>query len=335
MQDTVETLSRLLPKEEIQEILTSGLIPANETPLWEHWAEFVEWYLDKGRSYETVRRLRDAARFIVRNTPLKTVESCNNHIELEKALRQVKKDRGVQHITLNTYLKSLRTYFYWLRDYEYISETNLGKIKLWKEKINEQYTYNHDQVKKIRERTHYRKQTTFLRYRNDLFVELMALTGARPVELLNIRTSDINEEEEGLVLRIQGAKQKGYVRPYILSDSVRDAFLTYTNYLEKIGRKDKYLFVSSSKKARWTYKGMCCLFRALSKELGFRVTAYAFRHYVPTVLDEEKMELRSIATYMGHTRISTTLRYIQRKPGQTQEASHVMERILSRNLPRA
>ncbi len=334
MQAHVQTLSRLLPEEEIQELLASGSIPANETPLWEHWPEFAEWYLDKGRSEETVRRVRDSARFFIRNTPLKTIESCNDHIVLEKALRQVKKDRGVQHITLNTYLKSLRTYFYWLADYKYIHENNLEKIKLWKEKINEQYTYSHDQVERIKVHTHYRKQTTMQRYRNDLFIGLIALIGARPVELLHIKISDIKEEKGQLVLRLQGAKQKGYVRPYLLENDIKDSFLAYINYLEKIGRKEEYLFVSSSKKGRWTDKGMRCLFRDLSKELGFRVTAYAFRHYVPTVLDEEGMDLREIATYMGHTRISTTLRYIQRNPSQTQAASHIMERVLSRNLSR-
>lgn len=329
MQAHVQTLSRLLPEEEIQNLLSSNSIPANETPLWKYWAEFVEWYLGKGRSKETVRRVRDSVRFFVRNTHIKTIETANDHITLEKALDVVKKERHVSHVTLNTYAKSLGTYFAWLKYYRYISENEVRQVTTWKGETNEQEIYSEEQVQLIKAQIHNRVQNKPLeRYRNTVVVDFFAHFGIRPVELLHIKVSDVELVKGKYRVMIRGAKQKGRIRYYEMPNYIKDSFEIYLEHLKKIGRANEFLFISSSNNTRWTDKGMRGLFRNISKELGFTVTAYAFRRFVATKQYEIGVPLEKISKYLGHNRVKTTEHYIGRSVQLTQAGNEAMEQIL-------
>ncbi|MBT6069322.1 site-specific integrase [Candidatus Peregrinibacteria bacterium] len=302
------------------------------TPLLEHFEEFKEKYLRSGKSEVTVRSVKDALKFIVRNTVIKTIEDCNDSILLEDTLYEMKDERNWSGVTLNSYLKNLNTYFIWLKKRKYIKENDLGSIQRCTEEQKEQYTLSEEQVMKVIAQVHMRQQTRLQRYRNVFFIDLLRFTGARPCELLNVEMQHIIKAKDGTYkIIIKGRKQKGRPRYYPCPSWLRDSFETYRDHRAKLRENENFLFISSSKTSKWTEKGMRGLFRRLSEELGFRVTAYGFRRFVATYLNKQGLSLKEIGRHLGHTRESTTRTYIERSCCLTDATSRAMDEFMKNN----
>ena len=321
-----QTLYNLFPEEEFLEY-TSEAQKKEGTPLWEYWKEFVTKYLRTGKSQNTVKNVRDTLRFIIRNIKLLTFEELNNTDLFEEAYYKVTQERKISNVTYNTYLKNLNTYTMWLKKKKLISENNIPNVDKHTEEINEQYTLTKDRVKEIVAHVHERRQTRLQRLRNVFFIDLIRFTGARPCELLNLECISIREEKGTYILVIQGRKQKGRLRYYRFPSWLRDSYDAYMDYRATIRPDETFVFISSSKQGRWTEKGMRGLFRKLSEELGYKVTAYAFRRFVATYLNEQGKDLKHIQNYLGHSRVTTTQRYIERSCSLTDICANTMGNI--------
>lgn len=315
-------LEVLLPQEEIEKF--SKTIPEKERPIWKYWPEFVEKYLRTGKSQVTVKNVRDGLRFAIRQLKLLTIEQLNTPRLVEDALFDYKNKHKIKNNTYNTYRKNFNTYFIWLEKMEYIQINKIGKIEKCKGEQDEHLTLNHGQVKAVLAHVYDRKQTRLQRLRNIFFIDLLRFTGARPVELLELNVKDITKYGDGYRLTLRGKKQKGRDRCYQLAPFLRDSFEAYMNYRADIRPNEEHLFVSSSRNTGWTYIGIRRFFGALSRELGFRITAYAFRRYVATRLYQEGVMLDKIGNYLGHTRITTTQRYIERTCALTNDCAEIM-----------
>lgn len=66
----------------------------------------------------------------------------------------------------------------------------------------------------------------------------------------------------------------------------------------------------------------------VSEKTGFRVTAYMFRRLVATEMFARKITLQNIQHHMGHTRASTTLRYVQASHDMNREGMAAMACLL-------
>lgn len=66
----------------------------------------------------------------------------------------------------------------------------------------------------------------------------------------------------------------------------------------------------------------------MSEKLGFRVTAYMFRRLVATEMFARKVALQDIQHHMGHTRSSTTLRYVQASHEMNREGVAIMASLM-------
>lgn len=312
----------LFSQEQIESLQL--LVPTSETPLWQHWDAFQERYLESGRSTTTVRNVRDALKFAVVRLGFVTLEQVNNSVALEDALFAYRKSRGIAGVTYNSYLKNLNTYFMWLAQHKRIAINNLTNVTRCKEEINEQETLSEEQVGQIIGHIYSRRQTKLQRLRNAFFIHLLRFTGARPCELLSLRYQDIKCVGGRYKLTISGKKQKGRMRYYFFDSALSDLFCTYVDYRNGLRSGEHMLLISSSKVGGWTEKGMRGLFRRLSEELGFRVTAYGFRRYVATRLNAKGVGMMDIQNYMGHTRATTTQRYIERSGLLTAKGSEAM-----------
>ncbi|MBI5753669.1 site-specific integrase [Candidatus Peregrinibacteria bacterium] len=173
-------------------------------------------------------------------------------------------------------------------------------------------------------RVHDRRQTRLQRLRNIFFIDLLRFTGARPCELLDIQMKDIALEGNTYKLVIRGKKQKGRNRYYHLPSHLRDSYESYVHHRSLSRQNETALFISTSKQGNWTQKGMRGLFRALSKELGFKVIAYGFRRYVATTLNTRGLSMKDIGHFLGHSRASTTERYIERSCALTDMGTNIM-----------
>jgi len=315
-------LQVLLPEAEIKAI--SQNIPANEVPVWYYWEEFVQKHLRTGKSETTVKNVRDALRLIIRRLDIFTIQQFNNPRLVEDALFSYMEENSIKHNTFNSYRKNLNTYGIWLGKMDYIDRNNIPKIAKCKAEYDENLTSTQEQVNAVVVRIRERKQTKLERLRNTFFIDLLRFTGARPCEFEDLKLKDIIKEGKGYKLCLQGRKQKGRKRYYPLCSYVIDSFEAYMDFRSIYRPNEDYLFVSAYKRVPWTYVGIKNLFASLSKELGFRVNSYSFRRYVATKLNSLDMPIENIRDYLGHTRVATTLRYIERSCVLTKDCAKVM-----------
>lgn len=318
-------IATLLSQQELEELIPK--LPEKETPLWLYWSEFVEKYLRTGKSEVTVKGVKDGLLFAIRKLGILTIEQLNNPRITEEALHEYKKKIGIRNSTFNSYRKNFNTFCIWLEKMEYIKENRIMKITKCKEEQREHLTFSKEQVKRITAEIHDRKQTKLERLRNTFFIDLIKLTGARPCELLSLRFQDIVAEGCEYKLILQGKKQKGRIRVYPLLSAVKGSFEAYRDYRYQIKRYEEKFFISSSRRTGWTYEGVKKLFAKLSKEVGFETQPYGFRRYVTTELYKAGQPLDKIRDYMGHTRIATTIRYIERSCSLTEACAAEMGRI--------
>jgi site-specific recombinase XerD len=311
----------LLPQLEIDSI---PQIPLGETPIWGHWFEFVWKYLRTGKSEATVKNVKDVLKFVIRKLKIYTIEQLNRPKLIEDLLFEYKKEHGISPNTFNSYRKNINTFCIWLEKMEYIASNNVRKIDKCKPSYDENLTLSQDQINAVVVQIRDRRQLKLERLRNAFFIDLLRFTGARPSELMSLEVKDITKSKDGYVLCIQGRKQKGRKRFYELRSYVIDSFEAYMAYRVIHRPNEEYLFASSYKRMAWTYVGMKNLFQKLSKELGFHVNAYSFRRYVATHLNSKKMPVENIRDYLGHTRSTTTLRYIERSCVLTKDCTEAM-----------
>jgi len=312
---------------EVDTNVTNRLVK-DETPLFYYWDEFVEHYLREGKSEETVKNVRDVLKFVITGLGITTIEDCCNPAILREALFKAKIARRWGNVTFNSYVKNINTYFIWLEDMEYILENKIRKVRKCKEELNEQYTLSEEQIGLIFAHMKTRRQTRLERWRNDFFISLLSVTGARPCELLQLQVRDVVVIGDTYKIVIHGRKQKGRLRYYRFPSWLRDTYEAYENVRSKLRSNEISLFISSSKRTGWTAKGMRGLFRSLSKELGFKVIAYGFRRFVATKLNKEGLSLQDIQNHLGHTRASTTLRYIERSCMLTDKGMKTMSGVI-------
>jgi len=312
----------LFNEEELKKL--SLKVPTSERPLWLYYAEFVEKHNRTGKSEVTIKGVKDGLRFAARRLGILTIEQLNNPRLVEDALFKYKETEHIKNSTYNSYRKTFNTFCIWLEKMEYISENRIKKVAKCKQEQNEQLTLNEDQVRKVITQIHDRRQSRLERLRNTFFIDLTRYTGARPCELLDLNIKNIRLQNGSYTIVIQGKKQKGRNRYYKFPSFLRDSYEAYMAYREKIRPNEEKLFVSCSKKTGWTHDGMKRMFAKLSRELGFTVNAYSFRRYVATRLYNEGAPIEKIANYLGHTRITTTQRYIERSCALTKDCGEVM-----------
>lgn len=323
--NTTKTVRERSPISESSPEYPNVVVNFDTTPLLHYWDEFVKHFRREGKSDVTIKHVKGALEFIIKHCKIFTIQQCNNHHLLREALFEQKDIRNWKNITFNTYVKNINTYFIWLEDMDYVEQNKIRKIRKCKEQHSEQYTINEEQIRALFGHLRTRTQTRLERWRNDLFFGILTVTGARPSEVLDIRMSQVKESLNGTCeVCIKGKKQKGKPRYYKLPPWVIEAYIMYKNIRAELGRTETKLFVSGFKRTGWTYSGVRKLCKNLSAEIGFRVIPYGFRRFAATKLFSEGLQMKDIQNYMGHTRASTTMGYVQNSSALTSKGVDVM-----------
>ena len=156
---------------------------------------------------------------------------------------------------------------------------------------------------------------------------MLRFSGIRPCELLDLTTDAIYRENGKWILAISGRKQHARVRYYECPKFIVDSFNRYMQIRTEYQRWETPLFVSMSNKEGWTTSGLQNFFKKISKELGFRVNAYGFRRFVATQMSQNGVARDDMSRFLGHTRFTTTDRYIERSCALTANATSVMTTV--------
>lgn len=136
--------------------------------------------------------------------------------------------------------------------------------------------------------------------RNELILEILYNTGLRVGELCALNRNSIHNRQFTVV-----GKSKE-PRPCYITKSIESKL---ARYLELRKDTSEALLVSNQTGMRITAHNVEQIFRNLSKSTGVVATPHTLRHSFATRLIEDGVDIRYVASFLGHESLQTTQKY--------------------------
>ncbi|MCL2718725.1 MAG: tyrosine-type recombinase/integrase [Lachnospiraceae bacterium] len=150
-------------------------------------------------------------------------------------IEHVQKNCNASNISINSYLRSIRTFLYYCMSQDYMSEFKIRQIKAEKP-LKE--TYTEAELEKLLKKPNIKK-CSFTEFRNWVMVCYLLGTGNRRTTVCNIKIGDLDFENDEI--RLKKVKNK---KPYTIpiSPFLKKSLQEYL--IHRKGTDDEYLFCS-------------------------------------------------------------------------------------------
>lgn len=243
----------------------------------------------------------------------------------------MKLEEGCAETYVNSHLRSVRAYFRYCVDEDYIcyDKNPCERVKWVKERKVIIQTFDDMEIKEMlsvakkltffkpkkMDKQHTGYQTKFTNQRDYLLLLILVDTGLRINEVINLKEMHINDKE----LFIENAKGKKdrivhcsplVYKEYIKYKRVANSFFEYN----EIDNKDDYIFLTR-KGEQYNY---ILAERAIAKignhcqiRKSIRVSPHSFRHYFAQKLVRNGTDIYRIQKLLGHASIKTTEVYLR------------------------
>lgn len=261
----------------------------------------------------------------------------------------IKVEKGMAENSVSSYQRDIRDFLLWktqpIADYTaqdltaYLAElaevglvnASLARKRVavkqffcWLEDNEEPVGLDFDQVPKIRLGQHLPDfldveamlglldglpTTTTLEKRNKTMLELLYGTGMRISELLGLATRDVNAEEQVILVRGKGSKQRFVPYPDSVGAWLHSYLLQVRPVLLQTKQTD-VLFLNQQG-GKLSRMGFWKILRKITLEAGItqEITPHTFRHSFATHLLEGGVNLRIVQVLLGHSSLNTTQIY--------------------------
>lgn len=226
------------------------------------------------------------------NKPYTQIESD----DLRCYLNEYELRRGASKVTIDNIRRILSSFYSWLEDEDYIVKSPVRRIRRVKTATVAKTILEDEELEILRDGC----QTE----RDLAIIDMLASTGIRVGELVQLNISDINLQERECIVTGKGNKQ----RPAYFDARTK---LHLQAYLENRTDGCQALFVSLNKNAkRLGISGVEALLRKLGKTCGItRVHPHKFRRTLATHAIDKGMPIEQVQKLLGHARIDTTMHY--------------------------
>lgn len=215
--------------------------------------------------------------------------------------------KGWKTTTYRTYYMSLLVFFRWCVKHEYLEKNfvdgmELPKIpkslpkRLTKQESSKllEITYNYPYVQK------------YLRYRNHALFSMFLFTGLRKNELLKLKFTDVDIENQTIFVKGKGEKQR-----YIpMTTKLIHSLVRYMKERKKQGKTCPEFFTSSNKDQGFTESGLKRTILLMRKVSKINFKTHELRHTFATLMLEGGCDIFSLSKMMGHSDIKTTTIYL-------------------------
>ena len=200
------------------------------------------------------------------------------------------------NLTIDGVRRSLSSFFTFLEVEDYIVKSPIRRIHKIKTEFLIKETYSDELMERLR--------NSCTNIRNLAIIDLLASSGIRISELVNLNRDDINFENKSCLVFGKGKKMRE-----VYFDG--KAKLHMEEYLNNRKDDNKALFVSNNKPYdRLQSRGIELMLQKLGKEIGEeKVHPHKFRRTLATKAIDKGMPIEQVQHLLGHTKIDTTLHY--------------------------
>ena len=235
------------------------------------------------------------------------IEKTNNLIIKQYILQ--KKEMGNSDRYLNGVIKSLRGFYKYAKDNDYIPINPMLKINWLKEEKCVIKTYSDADIKKILK---YYNNQGYLNIRNKTIVYMIIDTGIRCSELCDLKFNMVSIER--ILIHGKGNKQRFVSCSPMLAKQLIKYRQAYDKYFK--GKVVKYdnLFLSRTG-LPLTVETVERIFKTIENNTDIddtvRCSPHTFRHYFAQAQLRNGLDVYSLSRLLGHENISITQRYLQ------------------------
>jgi len=206
--------------------------------------------------------------------------------------------KGRKPATINRYLASLTRFCEWAVERGLIASNPVRSIKGIKEAKTAPKALTKNEVRRFLREVHKSRKL-----RDIAIFELMANTGLRVGELVDLRVEDLELGPRSGTLVVRKGKGEKY-RVVPLNLKVRKII---SEYLSE-NPQNTYLF-NSQKGGPLTTYAVWNLVKKYARLAGLEMSPHTLRHTFATLLLRSGEDIVKVATLLGHERLDTTARY--------------------------
>ena len=209
-------------------------------------------------------------------------------------------EKGINPRSVNRKISTLKTYFKFLIREGELIENPMTKVVAPKSKKRLPVVIEEDQIASLLNEVEF--EIGFVGQRNKLIIELFYVTGIRLSELINIKISDVDLNNQSI--KVLGKRNKERIIP-LSSNVVNDL----NNFIEN-NQQNKYLFTNLDGNKLYTK----LVYRLVNKYIGEissvnKKSPHILRHTFATHMLNNGADINAIKELLGHANLSATQVY--------------------------
>lgn len=211
-------------------------------------------------------------------------------------LSNYQEQRKVGRVTIDNMRRIFSSFFAWLEDEDYIVKSPVRRIHRVRTESLVKEVLTDENMEVLRD--------SCQEIRDIAMIDLLASTGMRVGELVNLNREDIDFHERQCVVFGKGNKE----REVYFNARTK---IHLQNYLNSRTDDNPALFVSLSKPhSRLTISGVEVRLRLLGRRVNIaKVHPHKFRRTLATMAIDKGMPIEQVQRLLGHVKIDTTLHY--------------------------
>lgn len=216
--------------------------------------------------------------------------------DLRGYLGKYQKERGSSKVTIDNMRRIFSSFFGWLEDEDYILKSPVRRIHKVKTDKPIKETFSDEGLELLRDACE--------EIRDLAIVDLLASTGMRVGELVNLNREDMNFHERECVVLGKGGSER-----VVYFDARTKIHLL--NYLDSREDINPALFVSLTlPRERLLIGGVETRLREIGKRADMKkVHPHKFRRTLATRAIDKGMPIEQVQRLLGHVKIDTTMHY--------------------------
>lgn len=216
--------------------------------------------------------------------------------DLRHYLTEYQKMNDCSKANIDNIRRILSSFFSWLEDENFIIKSPVRRIHKIKTAKTVKETYTDEALEELRDHCE--------NVRDLAIIDLLASTGMRVGELVNLNIIDIDFENRECIVFGKGAKE----RPVYFDARTK---IHLKNYLESRTDQNPALFVTlNNPHKRLQISGVEIRLRELGRKLGIhKVHPHKFRRTLATKAIDKGMPIEQVQQLLGHSKIDTTMEY--------------------------
>ena len=269
----------------------------------------------KNNTPRTISWLQEICKYFTQQNGIEYIHEVNIHV-VKRWFIQGKTEKNWAAKTIKTRMSALSLFFEWCVNEKHLNENPIKQLplprlekRIPKHLTIAQASYIIEWIKCRRFRYTYEKSRALA------IIAMFIYTGIRLSELLNLKLSEVNFEDNIIFIR-SGKGNKDRTIPII--GRLETYLKSYLKQRERIQKGNIYFFVSVKKIDGMSYQVVKRLFQQITKDAKIHCYPHLLRHSYAVQMLEGGCDIFTLSKLLGHSDIKTTTIYLTATNSQKQ-----------------